>query len=1028
MRIAAVATEKSPRFPLHKPLVCAASTLDLTGFKLKCSRISLECGRAENVPDRHVGTKLRIGISRTILSLIENLDLAATWEGRVTALTPLSSFRSDRPAFEVPQRRAGRRQPPDSSWHYVQVGELVNIQRFVLGITRLHLHEKNQGADAAPLATTSPNSAKSKAAAEFRRPPEASGGRRADARRGSVGTSPSLILGLSRLTAVLLFVLIFSLLPACVLAQPKPAPEKKPEAAAETEEAPTPPAELDDSEEFRQLPVLETKPLPTLERLLKGPAVDWLVLIRANKVIEIEPVKSRPDTLLKITEAVRKARQTPLPKVIGTDDSAREAEKIRRHGLTQLEIVLLKNGEDDGAYRINIIDVKQIVHYEDLMLQRVDLLLDAENAHDAFELLTAVQQRDPSWPGLADRRARLRFVEANHKLKQKLYEQALALFETVHQQNAEYPELERQLGATADALIQSAVQEQDFRRARSFLERLKNVYPNHQVAERWTQNLIGLATQELQTAVAAEKQSDGKNAIEHAELATRIWPDAQNVADGFRRIATRYQRLKVGTLDLAAGTAQTPVAVERERPLFAASLFEPARIGDKLVRYHSRFIQDWEPTELGRSILFRLRTQAAGWEGPDKVTAGPIVEEIAARLSPDHAEYNERFANYISGVRSLSPFEFSVEFRHAPLRPESLFDFAIPLSGSETSITANSITTARQRFTRDVVEPNRAVYHRVLAQPVSGKDWYLSELVERRYATPEALLQGWVRGEISMIPQVPLWDLERLRALPDLTVYEYALPLTHLIQFHPRNAALRNPSLRRALVYGSNRKKVLDEIVLRGKSTERGRLVSSPFATAQSAYNQLVPPHRFDARLAYSMMLAAKKELNGEIPKLRLGVSSDAVERSAALELAKQWQILGINVTVVEVGPQIPFNAMAEPAAWDLLYRTVRLTDPLTDLWPCLTLDNQARVESLTQLPDWLRHELIAADEAGDWPAAERELKQLHKDLWSEVYLIPLWEVSEFMAVRRNVRGLATRPMFAYQDVERWQVQPWFPK
>ncbi|MDB5391369.1 MAG: hypothetical protein JWM11_7015, partial [Planctomycetaceae bacterium] len=536
------------------------------------------------------------------------------------------------------------------------------------------------------------------------------------------------------------------------------------------------------------------------------------------------------------------------------------------------------------------------------------------------------------------------------------------------------------------------------------------------------------ATQAIMAAVAAEKQADGIGAMDQAELATQIWPDALDVASSFRRIAQRYQRLKVGTLDLAAGAAQTPVAVERERPLFAPQLFEPARLGDKLVRYHSRFIQDWEPTDLGRSILFRLRSQVAPWEGIDKVTSGPIVEEIAARLNPGHAEYNERFANYISGVRSLSPFEFSVEFRHAPLRPETLFDFAIPLTGSASTMTPNSITTARQRFTRDVVKPDRITYHRSLAQPSAGKEWYLSELIERRYSTPEALLQGWIRGEISLIPQVPLWDLERVRNLPELSIYEYALPLTHMIQFHPRHTALHNPSLRRALAYGSNRKKVLEEVVLRGKSATHGRLVSSPFATTQSAYNQIVPPHRYDARLAYSMLLAARKELQGELPKLRLGVSSDATEQAAARELARQWQVLGINVTVVEVGPQIPFDAVAEPAAWDLLYRTVRMTDPLTELWPVLTLDNQARVESLAQLPDWLRHDLIAVDEAGDWPAAERQLKQLHKDLWSEVYLIPLWEVSEFMAVRRHVRGLMTRPMFPYQDIEHWQVQPWFPK
>ncbi|MDB5340597.1 MAG: extracellular solute-binding protein [Planctomycetaceae bacterium] len=798
-------------------------------------------------------------------------------------------------------------------------------------------------------------------------------------------------------------------------------------AAQPADDPDAPPPEPDESEEFQQLPALDAKPLPSLERLLKGPAVDWIVLIRGTRVLEVEPVSPRPNTLQKLQDRVRKAMDAPLPKANGTDESARNEEKARRRDLNKFNIVLLKNDEDDGEYKIHIQNIRQVIHYEDLMLKRIDLLLNEERAADTYELLTSLQQRDPNWPGIAERRDRLKFVEGVMKLKKKLYEQALAQFDQVFIKNPTYPELERQLGLAIDPLVQVAVTAGDYRRARHFIARLKRSFPNHPVVTRWTQELTALATKELQAATAAEQAGDGSLAVDHAELAVKIWPDGSQFGDGYRRICQRYQRLYVGTLELAVGASSTPVAVERESRLLESGLFEPARMDERLVRYHTRFIQDWEPTDLGRSILFRLKKQTAPWEGGEVVTAGPVVAEIAARLDPTHAEFDERFASYVSGARSLSPFEFSVEFRHAPLRPEALFNFAVPLINTSQTAT-DAIQTARQRFVRGEVSPERIIYRRALAQPAAGKEYYLGEIVERRYPSYERLWQGWLRGEITFVPRVPLSDLARVAKLPEVSLFEFAQPRTHLIQFHPRHPALRNNSLRRALVYATDRQTILNDAVLKGQSLARGRLTSGPFAIQHSATNSLVSPHRFDTRLAYSMLLAAKKELNGEIPKLRLGVSSDFVEQAAAKMLAKQWETVGIAVEVIEVGPQIPFNAAAEPAPWDMLYRSIQMTEPLTELWPCLTLDTHAKVESLAHLPDWLRQELIAVDQAGDWPSAERQLRRLHRDLWSEVHLIPLWEVSEFMLSRKQLRGLPNRPMFPYQDVERWQLQPWFPK
>ena len=151
----------------------------------------------------------------------------------------------------------------------------------------------------------------------------------------------------------------------------------------------------------------------------------------------------------------------------------------------------------------------------------------------------------------------------------------------------------------------------------------------------------------------------------------------------------------------------------------------------------------------------------------------------------------------------------------------------------------------------------------------------------------------------------------------------------------------------------------------------------------------------------------------------------DPTVELAATELISQWDRINIKVQVLTGGgkPAQP------PKDWDILYRTVRMVEPLVDLWPFLTFDTRARVESLAHLPDWLRQQLVELDNAGDWSSALTILHRLHRQLWSEVQVIPLWEVNDFSVIRKNVvrpplHSPQSGPMHVYQGIERWIVRP----
>jgi hypothetical protein len=145
--------------------------------------------------------------------------------------------------------------------------------------------------------------------------------------------------------------------------------------------------------------------------------------------------------------------------------------------------------------------------------------------------------------------------------------------------------------------------------------------------------------------------------------------------------------------------------------------------------------------------------------------------------------------------------------------------------------------------------------------------------------------------------------------------------------------------------------------------------------------------------------------------------------RDAATQIIEQWRRLGLQVRLAA-----PAADGTPPATWDILYATYAMIEPLVEVWKCVTLTGDTRVDVLTRLPVWLRHELLQLDQSEDWSAAQEQLHGLHRQLWAEVFLIPLWELNDVMIARKQVRGVPERPLCTYDGIERWTVEPWYPR
>ncbi|MBS0201617.1 MAG: hypothetical protein JSS49_01870 [Planctomycetes bacterium] len=763
-----------------------------------------------------------------------------------------------------------------------------------------------------------------------------------------------------------------------------------------------------------------------------------LVLRRADRLIEQGNVPLAYDLLLLVARRYQESF-APIQSELESD----EAELVGRVKALEDERAGLRKSRDElnlpknrntaaSKLRLNVLEktivsiAAEIKELEE-ELRSVRFKLRFKRPKD-FPNPEPVRKDDllfPSWPRFDEVYQRLVLKDSDQQFEQGRTDEALRLLEDLWRPGIDLTGLSARLGRVVDRRITECGD--DVRQARHYLARLTARDPTNPIVEKWRTELMRQAASVLLQAREAAAQRDAPRAVQLVDRAARIWPETAGLRDAHRELTERHQVLQVGVLDLANAKTATAIpteAEERVRLMTQIKLFEPSGISDQGVRYRSAFFDSWEPTDLGRRVQFRLKLKRSDWESRTLITSADIYAELMARIHPDSPAYDERLAGFVDGVTVQSSAEFSVNFRQLPLRPEAMWQFTVAV-GDATRSYNNDVTIGesaelgRERFSLRRSDDTQTAFVRVRSQPDSTRLRRVDEVVETRYESWDRALQGLLRGEISLLPKASLQDLKSLQDDGRFFVVPYVQPRSHFLMFHPRNRALQDAQFRRALLHGIPRERLLRDVVLRGVSGPQARLVTCLCSTNSYGYNRQLPQSDYDAALAAALALTAKKQLGGELPVLKMICPSDPQTRELALAMIAEWKRVGIEVQLLD---------RFEPDGdWDVCYRTARIVEPLTEIWPLLTMQSSARVDALQTLSEPTRRILLELERTVDWTTATRLLHRLMADLQIEARYIPLWEVDEYLVARKNIVGIPTRLMHAYDDLERWTVQSWYP-
>jgi ABC-type transport system substrate-binding protein len=794
-------------------------------------------------------------------------------------------------------------------------------------------------------------------------------------------------------------------------------------------------------DEVLTFPKLEEMVLPDAAELLTGSPRDWIVL-KNGDVVVCEPVVPRPETLA-LRQAVLEQKMEERRGKTG-DELQQLNDEIEE--LNYLEITIPELTENP-EFRLELRRIDTIIHHEDQMLRRIDALLNEGEVPVSLELLTRLKRLWPNWPGLDARHNRLLFVDAGERQAAGNPHQALVLLSELYDRQPDFPGLSERMGQVIDVLVTAAIAEGDYRQARYFLLDLARRYNDHPVFQQHAGDMQARADALLNQA--GERQQEGQYALSAALAAEAadLWPRTPNLLSRIRAFVERYQRLHVGVVNVAESDSRARFpdrAEQRRRRLGDRPLFELDRVRNGTTFYRTRYFDEWEPFDLGRRVHFTLSQVRQPWDTRPILDGPAFAQLLKDLLSPDSEDYDERFDAYVRSIRVVSPVEVTITFDRVPPRVEPLLHALTPsriATPTEAEVADGASGGSAQFVSLDDARGEAAgpagagfqpvewdddadtlTYRRTVDEPDGLSQYHVAEVVEHRYSSHEKALQALRQGEVSMLPDLPDWILRRFLEdedfLKDFFIQRYALPRTHIIQINPDSAPLRNGELRRGLIYALDRERILRNTVLRDDQARHGRVVAGPFPADSFANSIEVTPRKYNLSTAAALVVTAAKTLEG-IPPLRMLVPPGPVEQAAAADLVRTWESVGR-----KLGLQVQIISDTDPdsAEWDLAYRTMQMAEPTVDLWPFLTASKRARIEDLNPYPDWLKQELVALDRTSDTGRAINRIQELHQHLWSEALFIPLWEVDEFLVIRKNISGFPTTPIDCYQGIEQWAV------
>ena len=697
------------------------------------------------------------------------------------------------------------------------------------------------------------------------------------------------------------------------------------------------------------------------------------------------------------------------------------------------ELEIRRMSEPSVPYRVLWTSIVKIELFEDLVLKEAIELIRSKNFKEAYEFLSFLDDHYAHIRGLSDAKQQYLVADARESYSHKEYEESLAILLTLYDLNPSRRGLSRSVRTVSDRLIEEHLKKQEFASGRDVLDLLIQGFPKLKLANisSWQQQFRSDAEEQLQFAREAMNRGAFEEARKSVRHAYSILPDFPGTAELMQELDRRSPRVVVGVA--MQGTNADSLSIfdwpaTRVRELVAPRFVELSDFGAEGGFYRCAWA-DLIGDDSGLEMEVRLNERALN----ACIQPEAITLQLLSMADPESGHYQVGFRELLNDVSIHSGDTVAIRWNLSHVRPETLLQ--IPLR----HICQNqSLLGVYQTFQ----DPENPVQLRFELPREQKERKGPTTIIEKSVSDEETALSELINGEIDVLDRVAPWQVERIRQVKQLTVDRYKLPTLHVLVPNYSKPLLSRREFRRALVYGINRPRILNEIILGGDKRPGFSLISGPINKGVTssdpigyAYNQSIKPRPYEPRLAAVLATLARNAVakrartdnkdspeetqepekieSPEVKPLVLAYPAGALARTACQVIKKDLDAIGIPVTLLEISSQ----DTTYPADYDLIYMELAVWEPLVDAKRILGPGGIAGTCSAA-----MSLALRSVDAAGNWKELRTHLRQVHHVAFNELPVIPLWQTINYFAHRRSLTGVGSEPVTLYQSLQDWKI------
>lgn len=690
-------------------------------------------------------------------------------------------------------------------------------------------------------------------------------------------------------------------------------------------------------------------------------------------------------------------------------------------------------------YRAPWNKIGRVLLYEQMILEEAVQLRRAKKTLDAFRSLQFLHKHYPELPGLNQESERFLRNEAAAVFNQGQYEDALAVLLTLYEMNPDYQGLGTMVDSVSQKVITALLKQRDFAGARGALEMLKQSFPQLELANvaTWEQRFEQGAAKQLEEARQALQQEDFDKARAAVRAAIGILPGVPGAQQLVEEIDRRAPRTVIAVhRHVASGLARRELtwAEARVSQLVAPQFIQMVDFGTEGGIYKSRWAE-LNSDDTGTEYEIGLSPLALGQGfSPER-----LALSLLAASDPQTAQYESDFANAFNFVTISAGEQATIHWHRPHVRPEALL--RMPVAEVVAAETAPGVYVGS-------VEPKNPIDMRYELASTGASGSRPRQVIERVHESIDEAMAFLRSGQIDVIDHLAPWEADQLKSYANVQVESYRLPTVHVLRMNYENPLLKSREFRRALCYGIDRNRIVDDVLLAGSNRLGFRVLSGPMPSGTSytdpiayAYNQQLQPRPYEPRLASVLATVArtalakrnakvseqdeqpeaepteeeeeKKEPKKPILPLRLAHPPSDLARSCCQTIQLQLNAVGIPIELVElpsVGGEMPENI-------DLTYTQLAIREPLVDARRLLGPEGLAGICSSS-----MNVALGNVDKAKNWRETTERLLEVHQIAYYDLPVIPLWQTLDSFAYHKSLRGIGKKPVSLYQNVTQWQT------